>query len=871
MKPEIVDKDDGSALLDALWKRLSGLAVKRTFKFDPDFYRRTYPDMKGSDKDCLAHYKLHGAKEGRYPNKFSIAIKGEKSNCRNVLLYLVTEPSLRSAIEVGYPDALELAYELISLGDPIDKSISHFSCCHYLSNYRDIERAGIDPLMHYVNHGHAERRVTLEGIRKNIHRGARAFDPNWRSCLICAHEFSQSGAPAVALDIAREASLTHNVIIMALRGGMHLDAFCKTSCVVVTSSAPYEDWPYIDIPELATIDFAIINSVEAFPFIKPLVAAGVPFASYIHEFADYILPTYKAVFTALFSNVIVFSSSVVEESWSGFLADAGFDAAQDVGLLAQASMVFKPIKSDRCIEARVRLSAVLGLDCGSRRIAYGAGQMQIRKGTDLFAMVAQQVKELDPDTLFIWIGDGANHEDIVFGVWLDKHLREAGANSPDGNLFVIPAGPLYRDVCAAADVLFLPSRLDPLPNVVFDAAYNGCSTVLFKGATGFDDSCYDAMPSLVRVGYGDLAAATRAILRAPRKLSPQRYRNLGDPDNLSIPVPVPMFDTIRSLIRRSPAAKPDLPSESNDGVSVLFRDDGGQAGVVRQQERRRLSYLGRRAIWADLDTVRRTLADEGGWMHARTVIETHADIPATDPALLDLPRLLVHVHAHYLDDLARDLSHFATYRLASEVIVTTDTDAKAAKIEAFGKDAGIAVVARVIPNQGRDILPFLHVVGGHPAADDAIWCHVHQKKSITSTSGGDVWREFLMRILMGDNTYVASAVQRIAKPGTGLVTAFDPYVVGWAGSRRLLPDIERRLGQRLPDVPLLFPIGNMFWTRAGVARNMLGLFGKDYPWPNEPLPNDGTIYHLIERLWPAVAARLDLETVFIDRPGTKRV
>ena len=79
-------------------------------------------------------------------------------------------------------------------------------------------------------------------------------------------------------------------------------------------------------------------------------------------------------------------------------------------------------------------------------------------------------------------------------------MREANANDPNGNLFFLPAGSYYSDVCAAADILFLPSRLDPLPNVVFDAARNGCTTVMFKGATGFDDARYNPFPRNVTVG-----------------------------------------------------------------------------------------------------------------------------------------------------------------------------------------------------------------------------------------------------------------------------------------------------------------------------------------------------------------------------------
>jgi len=51
---------------------------------------------------------------------------------------------------------------------------------------------------------------------------------------------------------------------------------------------------------------------------------------------------------------------------------------------------------------------------------------------------------------------------------------------------------------------------------------------------------------------------------------------------------------------------------------------------------------------------------------------------------------------------------------------------------------------------------------------------------------------------------------------------------------------------------------------------MNGLFGDDYPWPNEPIANDGTVFHMIERLWPAMAAKCNMRSIFLDKPDQPR-
>ena len=148
--------------------------------------------------------------------------------------------------------------------------------------------------------------------------------------------------------------------------------------------------------------------------------------------------------------------------------------------------------------------------------------------------------------------------------------------------------------------------------------------------------------------------------------------------------------------------------------------------------------------------------------------------------------------------------------------------------------------------------------------------HIHLKKSLATTATGDVWKRFLLTILLGDDQAVSDAVQRFTDPNLGLVAPLDPYRYGWTESRRLLPRFAGQFPAPLPAHPILFPIGNMFWTRARVATRMARIFSPSYPWPNEPLPTDGTDFHLIERLWPTVAAMEGLISLFLEKADQPR-
>jgi len=832
------------------------------FRFDPDFYAAQYPDLYATGLHAAEHYWTHGRAEGRLGNLYQ-RVAATKADIDARIAALVVDPSLSEKIARGEDGACELAFELIALGSPLDGQVSDFSQDYYLTLYPDLTKADMPPFLHFMLHGLSEGRRSLKDVRANQHEGALPFDPAKPTCMICVHECSRSGAPIVGLDLVRKASLDHNVVVAGLRGGALQEQFIEASCLVLLSEDPAEDMPYFQHPALQAISFAILNSVECYRFTKALVGMGIPFTSYLHEYSDYILPPYKANFMALYSDLLIFSSDAVRNSWAHILEDLDFDVARDSRIIAQRHLVLGTVTARAHRAARDRLARLIGRDLDGKRVVVGAGHAQWRKGTDLFVMTAQVLRKTDPDTVFVWIGDGLNHEDIYFGTWLDKHMREAGANTPDGNLHFLPAGEYYQDVLRASDVLFLSSRLDPLPNVVFDAMQVGSSVVRFRGASGFDDKTYSSQPGLHDVAYGDIHAAARAL----QDIAPKRPAGKSRADaDLTAP---DLFALIsKALHARLSQQRYFAIGPGDYDVPVLFGTTQKDA-ANRVREREKIWSYERRRVWKSQAAVRANIAASENWIHRGMQIETYAPRAPDRP----VPPFSMHIHAFYTDDLRHDLGKYSLYRQAERILVTTDTSQKADEISAIFENVGLAADILIGSNTGRDILPFLNLFREGPAANDpkdAIWCHVHQKKSGASALAGDVWREFLMTILLGDDAQTSCALDRIAEPDTGLVGAFDPYAISWAGSRRLLQGIEPQLPGPLPKHPILFPIGNMFWTKAGVVTRMNALFGPDYPWPNEPIANDGTVFHLIERLWPAAAAMCELQSVFLDKPDQKR-
>lgn len=848
--------------MGTIWEKyasqIPGLLERRPdFRFDPDYYA-AHAGLSGLNSDeLLNHFEVHSPLSGVAPNFFRANISGNET-AETQLVSLVQDEELQATIRKEAGDALELVYEIIRLGDPIDSKISKFSTTHYLATYPDIAAANINPFDHYLCYGAIEGRINLGTVRESKFKGEVPFASDKPTVLVCVHEMSRTGAPIVGLDIARQANATHNVVVASLRDGPLLEDFIKVASEVFITSNPIAEFKYLSTVTAENFDFAIVNSAAAINFVYFLVSAEIPFASYIHEYSQYMKPDYPFNLLLLFSDLAIFSSEHVRGSWRDRMLDIAFDVGRDSAIVPQRMPLLRSVNERTQFDARKRLSQLVGRDLTKSRIVCGAGQPQWRKGTDIFVMAAQICRRRDPETIFIWIGHSVQHDELNFGAYMSHHLDQIDVGGRSSNLFFIEAGPVYRDVLAASDLMFMSSRLDPLPNVVFDALENGCKIVQFEGASGFTDENYKHTGMFATVEFGNPEAAVEEILKTPPKKA-----TLLNGNDAHIALFQMIADALASRLEQQRYFAIGV-SEIDEPIMYTSSDADAEA---RALERRKVFQYGRRRLWRDIDDVWSELKSSDNWVH-----KTLGLAPYEASSGKTLPAFSMHIHAHYTDELGSDIKAFGMYRDAKRVVVTTDTQKKKDDILKIMEPHGIRPEVVLVPNTGRDILPFIKLFEeGGMAGEDEFWCHIHQKKSLTSTAGGDKWRRFLLRVLLGNDRETSNALDILTRDGVGLVAPFDPYFVGWNDSRRLLPRFDGRLPGPFPENPLLFPVGSMFWVRRSVAAAMIEFFGPDYAWPSEPISNDGTEYHLIERLWPAIAASIGLESVFVHKLDEKRL
>lgn len=163
-----------------------------------------------------------------------------------------------------------------------------------------------------------------------------------------------------------------------------------------------------------------------------------------------------------------------------------------------------------------------------------------------------------------------------------------------------------------------------------------------------------------------------------------------------------------------------------------------------------------------------------------------------------------------------------------------------------------------LPNHGRDILPFLHLVQSGVLAPYLAVCKLHGKKS-PHRKDGDAWRNDLLEGVIGTGAVTASRLQRfLADPAASLWVANGHRMAGaqwWGANRARAAALLARIGgieEGGPD--LVFAAGSIYWIKAQALQVLAALPVTAADFEPEMGQVDGTTAHALERLFGVVLA-----------------
>ena len=238
--------------------------------------------------------------------------------------------------------------------------------------------------------------------------------------------------------------------------------------------------------------------------------------------------------------------------------------------------------------------------------------------------------------------------------------------------------------------------------------------------------------------------------------------------------------------------------------------------------------------------------------------------PASPPTW---PAAAIHVHVFYIDVWKRYLQYLQALNFPYALYVTTDSEEKAADIETLLEQFPTAKREKfeiaILPNKGRDVVPWLSLAEKLGQYDRVL--HAHTKRSPTVVGWvGASWQQDIFDAMLDQAPRIQQAFSE--NPNLGIVIPDVPrfwrYIApvrreGEAQFIGLMDDLWREMGcEKKVDFgsapAFVMPYGTMFWYRPAALQKMTSLALGPQRVPDEPLP-DRTVLHAMERLMVYVA------------------
>lgn len=221
---------------------------------------------------------------------------------------------------------------------------------------------------------------------------------------------------------------------------------------------------------------------------------------------------------------------------------------------------------------------------------------------------------------------------------------------------------------------------------------------------------------------------------------------------------------------------------------------------------------------------------------------------------IERKRIAVHAHIFYSELAPELLNYFNQFPAPYDLYISTPHEHDSELLSAlFSKCPRIEnLVIQVTPNQGRDLGPMFAAFGKQLLSYD-YFCHIHTKKSISTNSIGQRWRQYLWSGLLSNQD------QRLEKIWSLLQTHalvypqkfhwIDLINCQWGGNYTQAIELCQNLGiAPPPDGYIEFPVGSMFWAQAKALAPLLQVELSFDDFDPELGQTDQTLAHALERL-----------------------
>ena len=225
-------------------------------------------------------------------------------------------------------------------------------------------------------------------------------------------------------------------------------------------------------------------------------------------------------------------------------------------------------------------------------------------------------------------------------------------------------------------------------------------------------------------------------------------------------------------------------------------------------------------------------------------------------------------HLYYEDLMAECVNYLCNAPPDVSIFVTVDKNSKKLRVEGLFKAAGRNCEVRIVAGRGRDLSALL--VGCKDVLDKFKYlCFIHDKKSRRpgkSISIGDSFFHMLWNNTLASENFIKNILTTFEnEKNLGLLVPPPPHHGEykffihdyWTSS---CFDESIKLAEKL-NIPANFlnrglsplAIGSVFWCKTAALKKIFAYDWKVEEFPAEPMPDDGTISHALERIFPFAA------------------
>ncbi|MGQ0335424.1 rhamnan synthesis F family protein [Halomonas elongata] len=238
------------------------------------------------------------------------------------------------------------------------------------------------------------------------------------------------------------------------------------------------------------------------------------------------------------------------------------------------------------------------------------------------------------------------------------------------------------------------------------------------------------------------------------------------------------------------------------------------------------------------------------WM-PRNVLTPEREVSAAAQEL----KVAACLHIFYDDFIDRFAQALSSFPIELDVLLTLANDSLVKHAQqTFGKHPKVKnLEIRVVPNRGRNFGPML-VEYAEKLQEYDLFCHLHSKKSLYSGKEQTQWADYLTEYILRDPAVTSGILNCFAEDselGVYYPTTFW-MMPTWVNHLTMNAPFMRAWEKEF-DLPktngfLSYPAGGMFWARPQALKDLLSKQWTYEDFPEEPLPNDGSMLHALERV-----------------------